>query len=100
MSENVTPSAPPTPTNGKAVAALVLGICSVVVPVWGIGLVLGIIGLVLAIGAKKENPSGMVTAGLVLSIIGVALGGIAFISCISCAGACATVPWGRLSSLY
>jgi hypothetical protein len=86
-------AAPSTPNSGKAVAALVLGICSIVVPVWGVGLVLGVIGLVLGIAAKKENPSGMATAGFVLSIIGVVLGGITFFSCLACTSACATVPW-------
>lgn len=103
MSENATPS---TPANGKAVAALVLGICSIVFCwVYGIiGIIPGIIGLILGIAAKKETPSSMATAGLVLSIIGVALNGVILISCIACVGcvgcASASAPWGSIGNYF
>ena len=67
----------PVRTNGKAIAALVLGICSIVVPY--IGLILGIIAIVLANQATKmikrtnEGGHGMAVAGLVCGIIGVAI---------------------------
>lgn len=68
----------------NATAVLVLGICSIVFSCFGVGLVLGIIGLVLSSKGRKmykENPSlydgyGSLTAGFVTSIIGTCLGGI------------------------
>jgi uncharacterized membrane protein YvbJ len=72
------------PTNGKAIASFVLGILSVVS--CGYTGFLGIIGIILAAFAKKEinqrgeNGGGLATAGLVMSIIGVAL--FLFIACI------------------
>ena len=69
--------------NGFAVASLVLGIVSVVFCFFGtwaiIGLATGIVGIVLAVKGQKSPKKGLATAGLVLSIIGVALCGIMFI---------------------
>ena len=60
--------------NGMAIASLVLGILSLVLCCFSlIAIILGVIGLVLGLKAKKDNPSGLATAGVVLSIIGVAL---------------------------
>ena len=77
-------------TNGKAIASLVLGIVSVVTIFFGygalIGIVLGVVGIIWGVMAKKEAPSGMATAGLVLSIIAVALCAISFIACVACIG--------------
>ncbi|GGH88513.1 putative membrane protein [Pullulanibacillus pueri] len=67
-------------TNGKSIAALVLGICSIVLP-W-VGLIIGIVGIVLAsqsiktIKQTNENGYGMAVAGLVCSIVGVCIYGI------------------------
>lgn len=58
--------------NTLAIVSLVLGIVSVIfafVFVW-VGLICGIVGLILASKAKKQNPNGMATAGFVLSLIG------------------------------
>jgi hypothetical protein len=86
-----------TPSNGKAVAALVLGILSIVFCwiMWIdlIGIILGIIGLVLGIMAKKEMPSGMATAGIVLGIVGISLGAISFLSCLACASYFSAYNW-------
>ncbi len=68
----------------NATAVLVLGICSIVFSCFGIGLVLGIIGLVLASKGRKmyrDNPSlydgyGSLNGGFITSIIGTCLGGI------------------------
>ena len=61
-------------SNGMAIASLVLGILSLVLCCFSlIAIILGVIGLVLGLKAKKDNPSGLATAGVVLSIIGVAL---------------------------
>lgn len=75
--------------NGKAVASLVLGIISLVFIFFNtfafIGMILAIIGLVLGIQAKKENPAdSKAKAGVVLSIIGLALCAITFLACIAC----------------
>lgn len=70
--------------HGKAVASLVLGICAIVSWFFGLGallgVVLGIIGLVLAGQAKKAgNIEGIRTAGFVCSLIGLVGSGIAVI---------------------
>ncbi len=63
-------------SNGKATAALVLGIVSLIgicIPIAGI--ICGIVAIVLAMMAKKEGVTGgKQTAGLVLGIIGIILG--------------------------
>lgn len=67
-----------------AVAALVLGICSLLFGCFFVGLVLGIVGIVLAnkglnayrLTPEKYTGSGMLTAGRVMSIIGVVFGSI------------------------
>lgn len=78
-------------SNGLAVASLVLGIVAIVFSFIGLsipfGLIIGIVGIVLGVMAKKKNPSGMATAGLVLSIIGTILCAIIFIACAACMGA-------------
>ena len=78
-------------SNGLAVASLVLGIVAIVFSFIGLsipfGLIIGIVGIVLGVMAKKKNPSGMATAGLVLSIIGTILCAIIFIACAACIGA-------------
>ena len=72
------------PTNGLAVAALVVGIVGVVLfwTVWG-GVILGILGLVFgAVGLSKGNRGapnkGMAVAGLILGGVAV-VGSILFI---------------------
>ena len=73
------------PSNGLAIASLVLGILSIImvfVYAW-VGIICAIVGIVLAVVAKKQNPSGLATAGLVLSIIALAM----IIALIACAGA-------------
>lgn len=64
------------PGKNKAIVALVLGILSIVMcfPV------LGIIGIVLANGAKKDGfEEGLQKAAFIVSIIGTALGALTFI---------------------
>lgn len=90
--------------NGKAIAALVLGIVSVVFCFFGVGAIVsvatGIVGLILAIQARKEGTgsNGMAVAGLVLSIIGLIGGAIIFISCVACVG-CAASSIGSMDAL-
>ena len=77
--------------NTNAVAGLVLGILSLVlnfVPYLGITtLPVGIVGLILSVkGRKIEYKKGMATAGMFLSIIGLALWAVLLL-CVVCAGA-------------
>jgi len=62
------------------VAALVLGICSILFGCFFVGFICGIIGLVLAnkgLAAYQSNPGeGMLRAGKVTSIIGIVFGSI------------------------
>lgn len=65
---------PPAHTNGKSVAALVLGILSIVIPY--IGLLFGIVAIILSaislkeIRTRYEQGKGMAIAGLVCGIVG------------------------------
>ena len=77
------------PGKGKATASLVLGIISVCCAWFGWGAIAGIVcaivGIVLAVGAGKEGyTAGMQKAGMILSIIGLILGGVMFIACTIC----------------
>ena len=70
------------PQHSFAIAALVLGIVSIVTTCcYGIvGLICGIVGLILSLKAKNEgNTEGINTAGMILSIIGIAIGAIYFL---------------------
>ncbi len=78
---------------GLSIAALVLGIVSAVLAWFYLiniaALVCGIIGIVCAAKGRKmalaaSAPTGIGTAGLVLSIIGTCLAGIGFFSCTLC----------------
>lgn len=69
--------------DGMAVGALVAGILAVVlaVPVFPIGILLGIIAIVLGVLARKRaragrTGSGLATAGIVLGAIGLVVGGL------------------------
>jgi len=67
---------------GLAAASMILGIISILdpIPPYILGLILGVVGLILANQAKKQgNFSGLRKAGLVLSIIGIAFNALAFI---------------------
>ncbi|MBW4080557.1 DUF4190 domain-containing protein [Paenibacillus sp. S150] len=72
--EYYSPPPPTARTNGKSIAALVLGILSVITPY--IGLLFGIIAIILsAISLKEirnryEQGRGMAIAGLVCGIVG------------------------------
>jgi hypothetical protein len=87
---------PPEPGKSQAITSLVLGIISIALWFFGytaIGsLVLGIVGIVMAVNSKKLGYNGpMRTAGFVLSIIGVIIGGLVFLSCVACAGIIASI---------
>ncbi len=91
---------------GYSVAGLVLGIISAVFGWFGVigyvALVCGIIGIILAVKGKKlavaaGAPTGLATAGLVLSIIGTCLAGIGVLACTICAAGIASA--GSLAGL-
>lgn len=72
------------------VASLVLGIISLVWSLFAgtwISALIGIIGIILGAIARKQAPSGVATAGLVLSIIGTILSLVFWIACAACVGA-------------
>lgn len=97
MDENRNISSPPG--KGKAIAALVLGIISLVLAWFGyaaiVSIVLSIIGIILGVGARKELTAdqgrGLATAGMVCSIIALVLSAIVFISCTLCVAAFSSV---------
>ena len=90
------PQNPKQPTNGKAVASLVLGIIAAVFMFFSgtivlgfVSIILAVIGLVLGVQARREMPqgtTGMATAGMVLSIVVLALTVIIMVGCAACVG--------------
>lgn len=65
----------PTPGKGMAITALVLSIVGVCGSCfYGIGIVLLIVALILAIIAKAKGAGGMATAALIVSIVGLVIG--------------------------
>lgn len=69
-------------SKGMAIASLILGILSILCG----GGIFGIIGLILAIVAKKKGQAGPHTIGMILSIVGLAFGLIAIVICIAFGG--------------
>lgn len=75
------------------VASLVLGIIGLVVAIFGSGfnwlaVVLGLIGTILgALGRKNPESKGLATAGMVMSIIALILGLLMYLACAACLGA-------------
>lgn len=72
----------PVPPNGPqnqgndtlAIVSLILGIASIVLCcLWYLGLPLSIAGIVCSVMSSKKQKSGLATAGLVCSIIGIVL---------------------------
>lgn len=87
-----------TTEQGKnfAIASLVLGIIAIVLWFFGYSAIAsvlcGIIGIVCASNAKKQGfTGGMQTAGFVLSLLGLIVGGIVFVSCLACYGTAAGI---------
>ena len=71
-----------------AVTSLILGICALVFPFIGLGgfsFWISIVGIIFgALGRNDEDKRGMATAGLVLSIIALAIGLLMWIACAAC----------------
>ncbi len=75
------------------VASLVLGIISLLIGIFTagafgwIGAIIAIVGIILgALGRKNSEKTGIATAGLVCSIIGLVLCLILYIACVACVG--------------
>lgn len=94
---------------GMSIAGMVLGIVSCILAWFYLvniaALVLGVIGVVLAaVGGKREKAanrtSGIATAGLVLSIIGLSVAFIGFLSCTICVACAADAANDAVSSLF
>jgi len=92
---NTEPTQAPVNNAGKgaSIAGLVLGILATILAwfylVNVVALILGIVGIILAVKGKKAAaaagcPTGLGTAGLVLSIIGTCVAGVGFLSCTLC----------------
>ena len=69
-------------SKGMAIASLILGILSILCG----GGIFGIVGLILAIVAKKKGQAGPHTVGMILSIVGLVFGAIEVILCFSLGG--------------
>ena len=82
-------------TNGMAIVSAV---CIFFGYLAFIGIITGIVGLVLGVLAKKKQPCGMATAGIVLSAVALGLCVITFIACFACT-ACAMGSIGSLEYL-
>ena len=67
-------------TPGLAIGALVMGIVSIVLSCCcGSGIIFAIAGLIMAIVANKKQKSGVGTAALICSIVGIVFNGIMLI---------------------
>lgn len=82
------------PGKGAAVASLVLGILSCITALFGvlflpaiIAIICGIAGIICAACSKRDGfDGGLRVGGLILSILGLVLGGVIFIGCVICVG--------------
>ena len=78
-----------------AIASLVLGIVSLVLSFFGLGMIsvfTVIIGIILGVlGRKDPEKKGMATAGLVCSIIALVIGVIMWIACAAVVGGAASL---------
>ena len=67
-----------------AVVSLILGILALICPFFNFyaAIIFGIVGIILgALGRKKDTGKGMATAGLVLSIVALAICVIMYVAC-------------------
>ena len=72
-----------------AIASMVLGLVALAFAVFGgvangLGIFIGVVGLVLGAVSRKKVPSGMATAGIVMSIIAISLPLVFWLTCIAC----------------
>lgn len=91
-------------TKRSSTLPFVLSLLSVVflfAPAFGAiaALVLGIIGLVLTINARKTDTSTLLTAAFVLSIIGIAIGGLELLFVLLAVGFISSVASGVMDGV-
>ena len=71
---------------------MILGICALTLGwLYGLGIVAAIVGLILGIVGKRKAsevgaPTGMATAGIVMSVIGLVSAILIVVACIACLG--------------
>jgi len=76
-------TAPQTST-GMGTASMVLGIISLITVWWyGLGLILAVIGLILGIIQQGRQKNGMASAGIIMSIITIAIAVLTIIGIIA-----------------
>lgn len=109
MPPNMHPNMPQKQEIPNATLVLILGICSIVLGCFIVGIILGIIGLVVSGKSKRiyqQNPEmysnyGTLNAGRILSIIGLILGILTTLYVIAMFVFIGTfaIPWSELSEL-
>lgn len=65
-----------------------------------VGIACGVVGLVMGIMSNKQQKSGMATAGVVMSCIGLGLCALELIACVACVSACNGASRGISNSFY
>ena len=74
----------------KAIVALCCGVFSLITLFTGWGTLLGvaaaIVGLVMGVKARKENPCTMATVGVILCTCGLVICALVFLACVACVG--------------
>ncbi|MBQ8231607.1 MAG: DUF4190 domain-containing protein [Lachnospiraceae bacterium] len=84
---------PPKQTNVLAIVGMILGIISILAGCCGwYSLFLGIPGIICSILARKQGKSGMATAGIVCSVIGIILGILMTVLAVAIVGIFSSIP--------
>ena len=84
---------PPKQTNVLAIVGMILGIISILAGCCGwYSLFLGIPGIICSILARKHGKSGMATAGIVCSVIGIILGILMTVMAVAIVGILGSSP--------
>ena len=84
---------PPKQTNVLAIVGMILGIISILAGCCGwYSLFLGIPGIICSILARKQGKSGMATAGIVCSVIGIILGILMTVMAVAIVGILGSSP--------
>ena len=67
--------------NNFGIASLILGILSILISLFSAlaGIVMGILGIIFSVKQRRRSPNGIATAGLITSIIGLAISVISLI---------------------
>lgn len=79
------------PPKGMAIASMICAIVGLVFVWFGyfslVALALAIVAVILGVQYKKKyGNNGMATAGVIMGIICIVIGGIVFVSCVACVG--------------